>query len=337
LLSLLLHNAHLYLPTSELLAKQSRLSPDVFNNCLSIPTTSAFERVWINGPSASHFSDDLCLLCTTLSQFVISGKGKTKVATKSDPLDLVTDVDRGIELLLRLWITTFFPTHKIIGEEGAKDSLSPEDFTWYIDPVDGTTNFVEGRNDVSVHIACIARGTPFWGFLGLPLKDTYYVFDGKKSWIKTANQTLFMPFSLKINNEAASLGTECMDSQVDEHHRLATLSRTLSLTPLRTRSIGVTLSKFFTSELKLFYKDNVKLWDIMAPLTILFGAAPHLYQYDFWIPNARGKCFNLFSNDAILYSHFNRSHAQNDCHAGLCLVYPKIQHDSADMILRSFL
>lgn len=63
-----------------------------------------------------------------------------KVLTKTNPADLVTEVDLFIELHAREMILANFPTHHIVGEEfgGELDLTRP---TWYIDPVDGTTNF----------------------------------------------------------------------------------------------------------------------------------------------------------------------------------------------------
>ncbi len=66
-----------------------------------------------------------------------------KVLTKANPADLVTEVDLFIELHAREMILANFPTHHIVGEEfgGDQDLTRP---TWYIDPVDGTTNFANG-------------------------------------------------------------------------------------------------------------------------------------------------------------------------------------------------
>jgi len=65
------------------------------------------------------------------------------IRTKVNPADLVTEVDLFIEMHVREMIVANFPTHNIIGEEfgGDADALTP---TWYVDPVDGTTNFANG-------------------------------------------------------------------------------------------------------------------------------------------------------------------------------------------------
>ena len=58
-------------------------------------------------------------------------------------VDLVTVADRTVEKLIRSRLGEVFPTHGIYGEEGTRDRLDQE-FRWYVDPLDGTTNFAHG-------------------------------------------------------------------------------------------------------------------------------------------------------------------------------------------------
>jgi myo-inositol-1(or 4)-monophosphatase len=58
-------------------------------------------------------------------------------------VDLVTVADRAAEKLIRSRLSEAFPGHGIYGEEGTRDRLEGE-FRWYVDPLDGTTNFTHG-------------------------------------------------------------------------------------------------------------------------------------------------------------------------------------------------
>ena len=58
-------------------------------------------------------------------------------------VDLVTVADRTVETLIRERLTATFPTHGVYGEEGTRERLEAE-FRWYVDPLDGTTNFAHG-------------------------------------------------------------------------------------------------------------------------------------------------------------------------------------------------
>ena len=58
-------------------------------------------------------------------------------------VDLVTVADRTVEKLIRTRLAEAFPEHGIYGEEGTRDRMEGE-FRWYVDPLDGTTNFAHG-------------------------------------------------------------------------------------------------------------------------------------------------------------------------------------------------
>ncbi len=58
-------------------------------------------------------------------------------------VDLVTAADRASETLIVEKLKQAFPTHGILGEEGTRSELAAE-YRWYVDPLDGTTNFAHG-------------------------------------------------------------------------------------------------------------------------------------------------------------------------------------------------
>jgi myo-inositol-1(or 4)-monophosphatase/deoxyribonuclease-2 len=87
-------------------------------------------------PRAAELSQSIAHWAVKVCQWIEPGK----VLTKVNPADLVTEVDLLIESHAREMILANFPSHNIVGEEfgGEFDAARP---TWYIDPVDGTTNF----------------------------------------------------------------------------------------------------------------------------------------------------------------------------------------------------
>jgi len=64
-------------------------------------------------------------------------------------VDIVTVADRASEKLIRTRLAEVFPDHGIYGEEGTREHLDAE-FRWYVDPLDGTTNFAHGFPQFSV-------------------------------------------------------------------------------------------------------------------------------------------------------------------------------------------
>ncbi|MGA7156876.1 MAG: inositol monophosphatase family protein [Acidobacteriaceae bacterium] len=71
-------------------------------------------------------------------------------------VDLVTEADRASEALIGQRLRAAFPDHGIYGEEGTREGLQSE-FRWYVDPLDGTTNFAHGFPVFCVVLGCEQR------------------------------------------------------------------------------------------------------------------------------------------------------------------------------------
>ncbi len=74
----------------------------------------------------------------------------------------VSDVDREVERLIRAELALEYPGHTVIGEELGVDERGAE-FAWAVDPVDGTTNFVNGLPLYTSSIGVLHRGVPVAG------------------------------------------------------------------------------------------------------------------------------------------------------------------------------
>ncbi|MBE9917825.1 inositol monophosphatase [Paenibacillus donghaensis] len=118
----------------------------------------------------------------------------TQLTTKSAVSDLVTEVDKGAEQMIRKLIFTHFPDHAILGEEGvepgpeasakALEKYADEEYLWIVDPVDGTTNFVHGFPFFSVSIALAHKGEVIVGVIYDPSRDEMFVAEkGKGAYV----------------------------------------------------------------------------------------------------------------------------------------------------------
>ena len=67
-------------------------------------------------------------------------------------VDLVTAADRRSEAFIVERLHTYFPQHAIVGEEGTRRE-SESDYCWYVDPLDGTTNFAHRYPCFAVSLA----------------------------------------------------------------------------------------------------------------------------------------------------------------------------------------
>jgi myo-inositol-1(or 4)-monophosphatase len=80
----------------------------------------------------------------------------------------VTEADRRSEALLRDALRLAFPSHGVIGEE-AEDAVNPEaDYLWFLDPLDGTTNFAAGLPAFAISMGLCFRGVPVLGVVAVP-------------------------------------------------------------------------------------------------------------------------------------------------------------------------
>jgi len=96
--------------------------------------TQAADFIWI--PRAAAIAREAG---ARLREFFAQG---VETEYKGD-VDLVTVADRTVEKLIRIQLSEAFPDHGVYGEEGTRERLDGE-FRWYVDPLDGTTNFAHG-------------------------------------------------------------------------------------------------------------------------------------------------------------------------------------------------
>lgn len=118
----------------------------------------------------------------------------SRLDIKYSPQDLVTEVDKGSEKLIRSLILTHFPHHSFLGEEGvepgpaasakALEDVKDAEYLWIVDPVDGTTNFVHGFPFFSVSIALAHRGEVIVGVVYDPMRDELFLAErGKGAYV----------------------------------------------------------------------------------------------------------------------------------------------------------
>ena len=100
----------------------------------------------------------------------------TNVTSKSTRTDLVSDADRAAEALIIARIRAARPGDRIVAEEGGDGGHRDggTGLTWYIDPLDGTTNFLYGIPQWAVSIGCEDADGPVAGVVYDPLRDELF-------------------------------------------------------------------------------------------------------------------------------------------------------------------
>jgi myo-inositol-1(or 4)-monophosphatase len=146
-------------------------------------TTPVPDWVWV--PAASTIAREAG---ARLREYFSQG-----VATEyKGDVDLVTVADRTSEKLIRERLSAAFPEHGVFGEEGTRDRLDAE-FRWYVDPLDGTTNFAHGFPQFCVSLGLVQRpaglrpdedGTMVAAVIYDPMRDELFAAErGRGAWL----------------------------------------------------------------------------------------------------------------------------------------------------------
>ena len=88
-------------------------------------------------------------------------------------INLVTDVDLASEKLIREAISTYYPRHEILAEEGGLTENKSE-YRWIVDPLDGTTNYAHGYPVFCVSIALEHKGEVMLGVVYDPMREELF-------------------------------------------------------------------------------------------------------------------------------------------------------------------
>ncbi len=114
---------------------------------------------------------------------LLSGAGAVEaVGTKTSSHDLVTQMDRDSEALIRARIAEVRPQDQVLGEE--EGSIGPQSrVRWIVDPLDGTVNYFYGQPSWAVSIGIEVDSVPCVGVVVAPaLHEEYLGIAGRGSW-----------------------------------------------------------------------------------------------------------------------------------------------------------
>src|SRR5437588_6811414 len=105
-------------------------------------------------------------------ELLLSYFGKVAIEYKGD-VDLVTEADRKSEKLIISRLRSRWRGHDITAEESARTATGSE-YRWYIDPLDGTTNFAHGNPVFCVSIAVEHKGERIAGVVFDPTRKEMF-------------------------------------------------------------------------------------------------------------------------------------------------------------------
>jgi histidinol-phosphatase len=138
-----------------------------------------------SGPSSDElirWREVAVSICDEADAMSLAGfRRNVKVSAKPDRT-LVTEVDRAIEEMVRARLRTEFPGCGIVGEEGGTEAATTG-LCWYVDPIDGTHNYVRGIAVFATLLAVSFEGELELGIVSAPaLRERWIAWRGGGAW-----------------------------------------------------------------------------------------------------------------------------------------------------------
>ncbi|MFO7814226.1 MAG: inositol monophosphatase family protein [Halanaerobiales bacterium] len=204
---------------------------------------------------------------------------KINVKEKSTYLDLVSEVDKNSEEMIIKWINNNFPEHSILAEEsGAEETKSK--YTWVIDPLDGTTNYIHGFPLFSISIALMKEDEPILGVVYVPyMEELYVAIKDKGAYLDGQEIKVKQKKSLK---ECLLVTGFPYDLDEDEYNNINIFNNLLykSRGIRRLGSAAYDLVLVAAGNLDGFWELKLNPWDIKAGVVIIKEAGGKVLETD---------------------------------------------------------
>lgn len=212
-------------------------------------------------------------------KMLADGFGKITDADYKGDVDLVTDMDRKSERLIKKILTEAFDNTYFFGEEEGGDNWK-KDLVWVVDPLDGTTNYANKIEQFCVSIALCNNGEPVVGVIYDPMrKNIYHCCKGggaffndepmsvnSKSDIQQALVVTGFPYNRRKIAKKLLCGIEAMMMNVQGIRRMGAAA--LDLCYVARGSFAV------------FWELNLKPWDIAAGSLLVQEAGGKVTRFD---------------------------------------------------------
>jgi myo-inositol-1(or 4)-monophosphatase len=190
--------------------------------------------------------------------------------TYKRPSDLVTESDRRSEALIIERLQSHFPKHSIVAEEGGGGKID-SDYCWYVDPLDGTTNFAHGFPVFCVTLGLAYRGEVIAGVVYDPLREELYTAErGAGAYLN--NKRIHVSKTPKISESLLATGfppfASDHDLNIEYYLRFTQLSHGIR----RAGSAALDLCSVATGRFEGFWELKLNPWDKAAGMLLVTEA-----------------------------------------------------------------
>ena len=202
-------------------------------------------------------------------------------------VDLVTEADRASEALIKERLQTAFPQHGIYGEEGTRERLAGE-YRWYVDPLDGTTNFAHGFPAFCVVLGLERRpagtapdadGEMVAGVIYDPLRDESFVAErGQGAWLNGRRLAVSKTRMLQEALTATGFPSHKRHRSPNVHFYQEITLRSHGVR--RAGSAALDLAYVACGRLDGFWEFNLNPWDTSAGSLLVEEAGGTVTHFD---------------------------------------------------------
>ncbi|MBN2399175.1 MAG: inositol monophosphatase [Candidatus Aminicenantes bacterium] len=182
--------------------------------------------------------------------------------------DFVTRVDREAEAIIKRIILNEFPHHQVLGEEGGYTQRKSKTL-WVIDPLDGTTNFIQGIPHFAISMALMINGKVVLGLIYDPLsEERFHAIKGQGAFLN--NRRIAVSRKKTLRSALGATGFPFKAPQFSEAY--ASTFRNLLLRCQDMRRCGsAALDLAYTAcgRYDFFWEAHLLPWDFMAGKLII--------------------------------------------------------------------
>ena len=176
--------------------------------------------------------------------------------------DLVTEADRASERLVVERLTKHYPTHAIVAEEGGGHE-STSGFRWYVDPLDGTTNFAHSFPCFNVTLALEHQGELIAGVILDPIKEELFTAERGGGAFLNGNR-IHVSKVAKLESALVATGFPSrkrhLSVNIHFYHQLGMATHGVR----RCGSAAIDLAFVASGRLDAFWEFGLNPWDMAA-------------------------------------------------------------------------
>jgi myo-inositol-1(or 4)-monophosphatase len=181
--------------------------------------------------------------------------------------DLVTEADRASERLVVERLRSHFPSHSVVAEEGGGHTGTSE-YCWYVDPLDGTTNFAHGFPMYNVTMALTQAGQLINGVIFDPMRNEMFSCErGSGAYLN--NRRIRVSKVARVEDALVATGfpSRKRHENVNVHfyYQLAMISHGVR----RAGSAALDLAYVASGRLDGFWEFGLKPWDMAAGILLI--------------------------------------------------------------------